>query len=209
MKKLKQLVLLIKDSQILTQVLETLRDNFKYGRRNYTIFQVGKATLLRVSDVISLRKSDVYDEKGEIRKNAYIIDKKTKKPNTLYLRPVENDLLVYQNWLMKYQMQNPDFKVYDSKWLFPSFANPQNHISGHTYYEVMQKVGDLLGLNYLGTHTMRKTGAYRVYTQSNHNIGLVMKLLNHSSEAVTLNYLGLDQESREKILDNINFGGLR
>ena len=206
---MKQLVLPIKDSQILTQVLESLRDDFKYGRRNYTIFQVGKATLLRVSDVIALRKSDVFDEHGQIMKNAYIVDKKTKKQNTLYLRPVENDLLVYQNWLMKYQMNNPDMKVYDSEWLFPSFSNPHNHIAGHTYYEIMSKVGDLLGLNYLGTHTMRKTGAYRVYEQSNHNIGLVMKLLNHSSEAVTLNYLGLDQESREKILDNINFGGLR
>ena len=206
---LKQLVLPIKDSQILTQVLESLRDDFKYGRRNYTIFQVGKATLLRVSDVIALRKSDVFDENGQIMKNAYIVDKKTKKQNTLYLRPVENDLLVYQNWLMKYQMNNPDMKVYDSEWLFPSFSNPHNHISGHTYYEIMSKVGDLLGLNYLGTHTMRKTGAYRVYEQSNHNIGLVMKLLNHTIEAVTLNYLGLDQEAREMILDNINFGGLR
>lgn len=206
---LKQLVLPIKDSQILTQVLESLRDDFKYGRRNYTIFQVGKATLLRVSDVIALKKSDVFDENGQIMKNAYIVDKKTKKQNTLYLRPVENDLLVYQNWLMKYQMNNPDMKVYDSEWLFPSFSNPHSYISGHTYYEIMSKVGDLLGLNYLGTHTMRKTGAYRVYEQSNHNIGLVMKLLNHSSEAVTLNYLGLDQEAREMILDNINFGGLR
>ena len=206
---MKQLVLPIKDSQILTQVLETLRDDFKYGRRNYTVFQVGKATLLRVSDVIALKKSDVFDEDGQIMKNAYIVDKKTKKQNTLYLRPVENDLLVYQNWLMRFQMKNPNLNVYDSKWLFPSFENPENHIAAHTYYGIMSKVGDLLGLNYLGTHTMRKTGAYRVYEQSNHNIGLVMKLLNHSSEAVTLNCLGLDQESRERILDNINFGELR
>ncbi|QDR73638.1 tyrosine-type recombinase/integrase (plasmid) [Limosilactobacillus reuteri] len=206
---MKQLVLPIKDSQILQQVLETLRDNFKYGQRNYTLFQVGKATLLRVSDVIALKKSDVFDDQDRIMRNAYIVDKKTKKQNTLYLRPVRADLLTYQNWLMKYQMHNPNIKVYDSPWLFPSFANPDNHITGHTYYEVMQKVGDLLGLNYLGTHTMRKTGAYRVYEQSNHNIGLVMKLLNHSSEAVTLNYLGLDQETREMILDNIDFGGLR
>lgn len=56
----------------------------------------------------------------------------------------------------------------------------------------MARVGDFLGINYLGTHTMRKTGAYRVYTQSNYNIGLVMHLLNHSSEAMTLTYLGLD-----------------
>ena len=206
---MKQLVLPIKDTQMLNQVLTTLRDNFKYGQRNYTIFQVGKATLLRVSDVISLSKADVFEENGDIKRNAYIVDKKTKKQNTLYLRPVEDDLLKYQNWLMRYQMDNPKMKVYDSKWLFPSFTNPDNHISGHTYYEVMQKVGDLLGINYLGTHTMRKTGAYRVYEQSNHNIGLVMKLLNHSSEAVTLNYLGLDQESREHILDSIDFGQIR
>lgn len=53
---------------------------------------------------------------------------------------------------------------------------------------------------------MRKTGAYRVHTQSNYNIGLVMHLLNHSSEAMTFTYLGLDQASRETILDQIDFG---
>ena len=53
---------------------------------------------------------------------------------------------------------------------------------------------------------MRKTGAYRVYVQSNYNIGLVMRLLNHSSEAMTLAYLGLDQVSREQMLDKIDFG---
>lgn len=70
----------------------------------------------------------------------------------------------------------------------------------------MAKVGNLLNINYLGTHTMRKTGAYRVYVQSNYNIGLVMHLLNHSSEAMTLAYLGLDQASTEAMLDNIDFG---
>ncbi|MSE19604.1 site-specific integrase, partial [Pantoea agglomerans] len=66
--------------------------------------------------------------------------------------------------------------------------------------------GDLLNINYLGTHTMRKTGAYRVYLQSNYNIGLVMRLLNHSSQQMTLAYLGLDQESREQMLDQVDFG---
>lgn len=71
---------------------------------------------------------------------------------------------------------------------------------------IMYKVGKKLNIDYLGTHTMRKTGAYRVYEQTNHNIALVMKLLNHSSEDMTLAYLGLDQETREHILDTINFG---
>ena len=29
----------------------------------------------------------------------------------------------------------------------------------------MAKTGDLLNIKYLGTHTMRKTGAYRVFTR--------------------------------------------
>ena len=85
-------------------------------------------------------------------------------------------------------------------------THPDRHITEKQFYKVMTRVGDLLGINYLGTHTMRKTGAYRVYTQSNYNIGLVMHLLNHSSEAMTLTYLGLDQASRETMLDQIDFG---
>ncbi|TKU11699.1 site-specific integrase, partial [Citrobacter sp. TBCS-15] len=51
----------IKDSNILKIVQDTLLDSFRAGRRNYTIFQVGKATLLRVSDVMKLKKTDVFN----------------------------------------------------------------------------------------------------------------------------------------------------
>ncbi|KAA8380122.1 site-specific integrase [Leuconostoc carnosum] len=193
-----QVVLPIKDSNVLNSVQETLLDSFRAGRRNYTIFQLGKATLLRVSDVMQLKKADVFNADGTIKQNTFIHDQKTGKANTLYLKPVHADLLVYYDWL---QQQN-----LISEWLFPSIQHPERHITEKQFYKVMAKVGDLLGINYLGTHTMRKTGAYRVYTQSNYNIGLVMQLLKHSSEAMTLTYLGLDQASRETILDQINFG---
>ena len=45
-------------------VQDTLLDSFRAGRRNYTIFQVGKATLLRVSDVMKLKKTDVFMEQS-------------------------------------------------------------------------------------------------------------------------------------------------
>lgn len=54
-----ELVLPIKDSNVLHEVQDTLLHNFKAGRRNYTIFQVGKATLLRVSDVMRLQWTDL------------------------------------------------------------------------------------------------------------------------------------------------------
>ncbi len=197
---MRQIVLPIKDSNVLKEVQDTLLHNFKAGRRNYTIFQVGKATLLRVSDVLRLKQTDVFDDYGAIRQHAFIKDKKTGKPNTLYLRPVMNDLAIYQQWLKRNRYEGR------TEWLFPSTTRPDKHIDERQFYNVMHRVGDLLDINYLGTHTMRKTGAYRVYVQSNYNIGLVMRLLNHSSEAMTLAYLGLDQVSREQMLDKIDFG---
>lgn len=197
---MRQIVLPIKDSNVLKEVQDTLLHNFKAGRRNYTIFQVGKATLLRVSDVLRLKQTDVFDDYGAIRQHAFIKDKKTGKPNTLYLHPVMNDLAIYQQWLKRNRYEGK------TEWLFPSTTRPDKHIDERQFYNVMHRVGDLLDINYLGTHTMRKTGAYRVYVQSNYNIGLVMRLLNHSSEAMTLAYLGLDQVSREQMLDKIDFG---
>ncbi|WP_076657402.1 site-specific integrase [Lactiplantibacillus plantarum] len=195
---MQQVVLPIKDSNVLTEVQDTLLHNFRAGRRNYTIFQVGKATLLRVSDVMRLRWTDIFNENGTVRQNAFIHDKKTGKANLLYLKPIQTDLLTYQAWYQKQKLH--------STWLFPSTQHPDRHITEKQFYKIMSKTGDLLGINYLGTHTMRKTGAYRVYTQSNYNIGLVMNLLNHSSEAMTLTYLGLDQASTENMLDKIDFG---
>ena len=43
---MQQVVSPIKDSNVLKEVQNTLLNNFKAGRRNYTAFQVGKATLL-------------------------------------------------------------------------------------------------------------------------------------------------------------------
>lgn len=197
---MRQLVLPIKDPNVLADVKDTLLNNFNAGRRNYTIFQVGKATLLRVSDVLRLKQSDVFDDYGAVRQRAFIKDKKTGKQNTLYLRPVTNDLAIYQQWLKRKRFEGT------TEWLFPSTTRPSKHIDERQFYNVMHKVGELLDINYLGTHTMRKTGAYRVYVQSNYNIGLVMRLLNHSSESMTLAYLGLDQVSREHMLDKIDFG---
>ena len=195
---MEQKVLPIKDSNILAKVQQCLLEDFKAGRRNYTIFQVGKATLLRVSDILRLTRADVFDEQGNVRQNAFLHDQKTGKANRLYLKPIIGDLLAYQKWLQQENLVSP--------WLFPSIQHPEKHITEKQFYKIMRKVGNLLDLDYLGTHTMRKTGAYRVYMQSNYNIGLVMHLLNHSSEAMTLAYLGLDQASTEEMLDNIDFG---
>ncbi|GEO46187.1 hypothetical protein LKI01_01860 [Companilactobacillus paralimentarius] len=67
----------------MNEVQDTLLHNFKYGCRNYTTYttlQAGKATLFRVSDVLSLKYSDVFYNYDELKKKAHIHDKKTGKP---------------------------------------------------------------------------------------------------------------------------------
>lgn len=185
-------VLPIKDKQTLKRVEDTLFNRFQYGIRNYTIFQVGKITLLRVSDVLSLRYDDVFDEYGKVKLNAYL-----NSSTALYLDPLEVDLVRYRLWRETRQI--------NSTWLFPSMQNPDKPLSPHQYYKIMQKVGDLLNLDYLGTDTMRKTGAYQIYQQTHHNIAFVMKLLNYTSEKRTLTYLGLDDINQQTLLDTIDF----
>ena len=52
-----------------------------------------------------------------------------------------------------------------------------------------------------GTHTLRKTWSYHIYMSNSSNpriLAILQKALNHSSQAVTLRYIGIEQE---EILD--------
>lgn len=65
---MQQIVLPTKDSNILKSVQETLLDSFRTDRRNYTIFQLDKATVLRVSDVMQLKKQMFLTQMGRLSK---------------------------------------------------------------------------------------------------------------------------------------------
>ncbi|ENK7463180.1 tyrosine-type recombinase/integrase [Vibrio alginolyticus] len=49
----------------------------------------------------------------------------------------------------------------------------------------------------LGTHSMRKTRGYFLY-QATKDIARVMKMLRHTSEGVTLRYIGITQDEVDK-----------
>jgi len=51
----------------------------------------------------------------------------------------------------------------------------------------------------LGMYSMRKTRGYHLY-QNTKGIARVMKMLRHSSEGVTLSYIGITQDDVDKDL---------
>ena len=65
--------------------------------RNYALIVVGAHTALRISDLLRLKWSDVYDEeRGEFRAHVAVIEKKTGKTKTIALNKcVLNALRLY------------------------------------------------------------------------------------------------------------------
>lgn len=53
----------------------------------------------------------------------------------------------------------------------------------------------------IGTHTMRKTFGYHHYKKFN-DIALLQRILNHSSPAITLRYIGISQEEIDMSYSN-------
>ena len=51
---------------------------------------------------------------------------------------------------------------------------------------------------------MRKTFGLHAYLQSGSNLGLVQKLLNHSSSGDTLRYIGIEQDEMDAAYMKLN-----
>lgn len=186
----------IKNDRDLKLVEDTLLNNFTLGLRNLTLFKLGVVTMLRASDLVNLKVGDVYDADGYPKGESSVMEKKTGKTKYIFPSKIEGDLVKYMKWRRKMGVIS-DFL----------FVNKNgNPLSPHQVWRVMNRVGELNGLDYLGSHTMRKTGAYQVYRQTG-NIALVMELLNHSSEKMTLRYLGIDKQEQKSVLGKINFFG--
>ena len=67
----------------------------------------------------------------------------------------------------------------------------------------MVKAGKLLGRDDVGTHTMRKTFGYQYYKRTN-DIATLMQLFNHSSQYITLRYIGMQQKQLDEKLKDFN-----
>lgn len=71
-------------------------------------------------------------------------------------------------------------------------------------WKVINDAAKAVGITgHIGTHTLRKTFAYHAYKQGK-DIVQIQKLLNHSSPAVTLAYIGITQEEQDEIYLTIN-----
>lgn len=74
-----------------------------------------------------------------------------------------------------------------------------------TAWEDMKLMAAMCGLKeHVGCHTLRKTFGYHVY-QDRHDVAWLQGWFQHSSPAVTLIYIGIADDEKKAVTDNMPF----
>ena len=163
----------IRDLNVLENMCSYLK---KTNKRNYILFMMGIYTGLRISDILKLRIYEVKD-----KRQITLREKKTGKQKFIEINPI------LKKAIKEYvEDRDPD------EFLIKSRNNYNRPISRKRAYEILKDLGELFDVPYLGCHSMRKTFGYHYYKQTK-DIALLQRIFNHSSPAITLYYIGIDQ----------------
>lgn len=166
-------------TQVEAQLLEA-------GQLYFDIWKVGLNTALRISDLLALTMNDIRQlDPAEPALN--LVEIKTGKPRKIVIN--QTCLQVMQQRLAEHPKD---------KYLFQSEAvnidrRKKQPISRRSVGRVFEKVGQKIAPKLqLGTHSMRKTRGYAMF-EAGRSIESICKVLNHSTPAVTMRYIGIDQ----------------
>ncbi|RSL35310.1 site-specific integrase [Salibacterium salarium] len=160
------------------------------GNRDKLLFTVGINSALRISDILSLKVGDVFNDNGKIKDSLTVKETKTRKSKRFKLNQS------IKTALRKHVEDPTDRESY----LFKSRKGTNQVISRVTAYRILDNAADKVGLHdiRIGTHTLRKTFAYHAY-----NAGVPLEtlqaILNHSSSKETLKYIGITQENIDEV----------
>lgn len=166
----------------------------KRNERDYVLFCMGIYTGLRIADILKLRVRDVRNKTHLRIKEGKTQKKKMIKVSSKLSRILED-----------YIKDKEDYE-YLFKSRTSSKTGAEKPISRERAYSILRSAAHEFGLKYIGCHSMRKTFGYWMYTNSKGNIALLMDLFNHSSEEITLRYIGLNQIDKDQAIDELDFG---
>ncbi|MFS0784755.1 site-specific integrase [Bacillus sp. 1P06AnD] len=154
--------------------------------RNYFLFLMGINTGLRISDLLGLTV-------GQVRGKSHLIliEQKTGKHKRFKLN---SDL---QAHITEYSagMEDDDF-------LFKSLRG-ECPIKRVQAWKILNSAAEVVGLNEIGTHTLRKTFGYHFY-QKYKDIAILQEIFNHSSPSVTMRYIGINQDIIDEAIDGFS-----
>ena len=182
-----------------SEKLEIFKDYYKKikpNKRNYALIITGLNTALRISDLLNLRYSDIYDFKhSKFHSHICITEKKTGKRNQIYINRHSKEAL--EN-LMNFEKKD------ESSWIFESQRQKEKPLSRIQAYRIVREAADYAGLDRcISCHSLRKTFGYHAWKLGSQP-AVLMNIYNHSTFQITKRYLGIEQDDRDEVFMNID-----
>ena len=175
----------IKDPKLIKDLLEV----YDVDSKGHLLLLFGLRTGLRISDILRTQVKNIKDD-------SWVgIEKKTGKRKQIRLHHALLENLKW--WIATNGLEGEDFIFFSDKDKTKPFGRARAD-----YY--IRNAGDMIGLDRLSAHSLRKTFGYFAY-KNGYDIVLLMKVFNHSSQDVTLRYIGIEQEDIDKVYTDINF----
>ena len=168
---------------------ELMRDGDIYS----DVFQFGINTALRISDLLSIKFSEIeIDSEGSavIR----LKEQKTGKRKVLTLNSGAQEVIERRRAAHK-----------EDEYLFQVHSNRTRgsvkSISRQSVSRVFQSIGEKWNIK-LNTHTMRKTRGYMMY-KNGVPLETIARVLNHSSSATTMRYIGITAQDVKRSYEDL------
>ncbi|WP_425058411.1 Tyrosine recombinase XerD [Sporomusa carbonis] len=160
--------------------------------RDYVLFTLGINSGLRISDLLQLQITDIFDQKGKVKDRLELKEQKTGKTKEFPIAPPARKAL--EEYISAKQ---PDH------WLFPS-RKSAGPLDRRQAWRILSEAAAAVGIpGRIGTHTLRKTFGYWAFKQGV-DITRIQKLLNHSSPGITLAYIGITKDELDAVYINLN-----
>ena len=197
MNKLKSTVEPIRDWDKIQEIKSLLLREGNY--RDWLLFSLGLNFALRISDLLKLRVSDVYDIDMFPKDRFILREKKTGRENLITINNGSKESLVRYHRLTRIQYAN-DF-------LFRSRQGSGKPIGRVQAYRIINKLVRRVGLKDMncGAHSLRKSWGYHAYRRFNLSLDDIMLKLNHQSIKSTKRYIGLTAEEKMEIENIVVF----
>lgn len=203
----------IKRMEDIDRICKYLKDNGRY--RDHMLFVLGINFGLRVSDLRKLRFSNIINDNLVFKDRFPVFEQKTrntrKKKINRYI--TVNEAVVEAVTLFLENTSGVSLSDYMFRSKSNNGKNENKPIDPRSVNRILQDIAVKLDLDMkISSHSLRKTFCYHQMLMSHNDprkLMLLQKMLNHSSPAQTLAYIGITSEEIDEAYRNLNLGSVK